>query len=218
LAVVERTWQRHPVLRDRWLSHYAVRHLQRWPLQTGYTAIAADLARLVSTPPLDCPLLIVDQTAVGSAVVDLLKRGQVHALLRPVVITTGQASSFGDAGVWRVPKKDLIACLQVPLQARRLHVAPLPERDLLVRELMAFREKESSAKADSLESWRERDHDDLVLAVALAVWWAERFGSPPCVGRSAQGLRRHVSLEDRLHGPRAAERRGLFGLGSKDSR
>jgi hypothetical protein len=29
------------------------------------------------------------------------------------------------------------------------------------------------------ESWRERDHDDLVLAVALAAWLAEQAG-PPC--------------------------------------
>jgi hypothetical protein len=27
---------------------------------------------------------------------------------------------------------------------------------------------------ETLESWRERDHDDLVMAVALAAWVAER--------------------------------------------
>jgi hypothetical protein len=34
---------------------------------------------------------------------------------------------------------------------------------------------------ETLEAWRERDHDDLVLAVAIAVWLAEcaRDGPPP---------------------------------------
>jgi hypothetical protein len=27
---------------------------------------------------------------------------------------------------------------------------------------------------ETFESWRERDHDDLVFAVALACWWADR--------------------------------------------
>jgi hypothetical protein len=31
---------------------------------------------------------------------------------------------------------------------------------------------------ESPEAWRERDHDDLVLAVALAVWCGERCGGP----------------------------------------
>ena len=45
---------------------------------------------------------------------------------------------------------------------------------LLVRELARFRATVSIATADTLASWREGPHDDLVLTVALACWQAER--------------------------------------------
>jgi hypothetical protein len=41
-------------------------------------------------------------------------------------------------------------------------------------ELRAFRVKLTPAGNDTFESARERDHDDLVLAMALAVWAGER--------------------------------------------
>jgi hypothetical protein len=46
----------------------------------------------------------------------------------------------------------------------------------LTRERNAFRAKPSTTDADPL-LWRERDHDDLVLALAIALWYAERH--PP---------------------------------------
>jgi hypothetical protein len=45
----------------------------------------------------------------------------------------------------------------------------------LVKELETFNVKVNIRTAhDSYEAWRESDHDDLVLALALACWWAER--------------------------------------------
>ncbi len=32
----------------------------------------------------------------------------------------------------------------------------------------------SSAGNDTYEAWRESDHDDLVLAAAIACWWGEK--------------------------------------------
>jgi hypothetical protein len=37
-----------------------------------------------------------------------------------------------------------------------------------------FRVTISQSGHDSYDAWRERIHDDLVLATALAVWWNER--------------------------------------------
>jgi hypothetical protein len=43
----------------------------------------------------------------------------------------------------------------------------------LKEELLNFRRKINLKTAhDSYEHWRESDHDDLVLATALACWWA----------------------------------------------
>jgi len=45
---------------------------------------------------------------------------------------------------------------------------------VLVKELENFRVKITVNANETFESWRERDHDDLVLAVAMATWLGER--------------------------------------------
>jgi hypothetical protein len=61
------------------------------------------------------------------------------------------------------------------LPGRRLLVASsLPLAETLVREMESFKATISAAGSGPDLSWREREHDDLVLAVAVAVWDAER--------------------------------------------
>lgn len=179
LAIVERSWKPHPDDATQQVSHYAIRHLRRWPLQTSYAAVAADLAALLLQPPLHRPVLVVDQTGVGQAVVDFLATRPLRATLERVVITSGQQTTRGVSGAWHVPKKELVACLRALLPSRRLQVAALPERDLLIQELQRFRVKITAAARETFQAWRAGDHDDLVLAVALACWWAERQGVSP---------------------------------------
>jgi hypothetical protein len=94
--------------------------------------------------------------------------------LVPVSITAGQLVIEQEDYSFAVPKKDLASHVQVLLQQRRLKIArSLPDAEMLVCELQTFRVK-ASLSAETLDAWRERDHDDLVLAVALACWWAER--------------------------------------------
>ena len=59
---------------------------------------------------------------------------------------------------------------QAPQDARGMRLVPE-----LVKELENFKVKVNIQTAhDSYEAWRESDHDDLVLALALACWWAEQ--------------------------------------------
>ena len=75
-----------------------------------------------------------------------------------------------------MPKKELVTCLQVVLQARRLQIARgLLEAATLVRELQSFQVKITASAHETFGVWRDGQHDDLVLAVALACWWAERW-------------------------------------------
>jgi hypothetical protein len=178
LAVVERVERTLPGGAGRPVGCYAARHLQRWPLHCSYTAVAADLAGLVRTPPLRRPVVVVDQTGVSQAVVDLLAGSHLAASLERVVITGGRRTSRGPGGAWRVPKKELVSRLQGLLRSRRLQVAALPEREALIREMLAFRVRITPAAQETFGARRERDHDDLVLAVALAAWWGERDGGP----------------------------------------
>jgi hypothetical protein len=152
---------------------YAVRHLERFPLGTSYPSICARMVELFERPPLAGARLVVDQTGVGRAVVDMLRRARPQATVRPITITGGHEVVPDGAG-WHVPKKELVSVLQVLLQSRRLQVARgLPLASVLVKELQAFQVKITATAQETFAAWRERDHDDLVLAVALATWVGE---------------------------------------------
>jgi hypothetical protein len=151
----------------------ALRHLQRWDLGTPYPTIAADVETLLGREPLrtSCEL-IVDGTGVGRAVVDFLE--DHHLTLIPVVITGGDTETH-EGGWYRVPKRDLVGNLAVSFETDALHIAKgLALAPVLRKEVATFKAKISLGGHDSYEAWREQDHDDLVLAVALAVWWAKR--------------------------------------------
>jgi hypothetical protein len=49
----------------------------------------------------------------------------------------------------------------------------LPHAEILVGELTTFSTKITLAGNETFEAWRERDHDDMVLAVAMALWLGE---------------------------------------------
>lgn len=156
---------------------YDVPHLQRFPLGTPYPEIVARTVELIRTPALRGSFVVIDQTGVGRALVDMFTAamtGRVNCLFCPVTITGGHEVTEGADG-FRVPKKDLVGTLQVLLQTRRLRVArSLPEAATLVKELEAFRVKITDAANETFGVWRTGQHDDLVLAVALAVWAGEQ--------------------------------------------
>ena len=153
----------------------AVRHLERLPLGTPYPAVVERVQRLLATPPLrpETTVLIVDKTGVGAPIVDLLKTPTFWPVA--CTITAGSTPTF-EAGGWEVhvPKRDLISSMAVLLENRRLKVADtLPEAATLVKELQAFRRRITPVGSDQYGSWREGQHDDLVLALALACWYRE---------------------------------------------
>lgn len=176
---------------------YDLIHLERVPLGTPYTAIPprlqviADQARRTwvelavqrtrtPVPFTAAPVaLVVDQTGVGRPVVDLLR--EHHLAPVAVTITGGDQVLQPDYGEYRVPKRLLAGTVQTLLQTRRLRwIEALPEAATLKAELMNFKAKISLSGHDSYGAgadWREGNHDDLVLAAALACWYGEHTGS-----------------------------------------
>ncbi len=153
-----------------------IRHIQRMALATSYPRIAEYVAGLLTGEPLvgDADL-VVDATGVGRPVVDLLRRYGVN----PVAVTiTGGDAVVRDGDDLRVPKRDLVAVLQVLLQEGRLKCASIPGSEILQSELSNFRVTvnpttgHDSYGAGPASAWREGEHDDLVLAAALACWHA----------------------------------------------
>ncbi len=159
---------------DRQAGVYQCRHLERFQLGTSYTAIVARVVELFRKAPLEGSTLAVDQTGVGRAVVDLLVQQEPGCALVPITITAGHRAAEQEDRSIHVPKKDLVGALQVVLQGGRLKIArSLPEAAMLTKELGTFRVKITKAANETFEAWREGDKDDLVLAVAMAVWVGE---------------------------------------------
>ncbi len=160
-------------------SHlFHCRHLERLALGTPYPTVAEHVGKLLASPTLRGKTkLVVDATGVGRPVVDMLSaRG-----LEPIAITiTGGDTVTCDGGGFRVPKRDLVGVVQVLLQTERLKFASeIPAVPMLVQDLLAFRVKIDPLTAhDSYGAWREGAHDDLVLAVSVATWYAQRPEAP----------------------------------------
>jgi len=152
---------------------YHVRHLER-VRNVPYPQIVSKVSEIMRSPALTGnAALVVDQTGVGAPVVDLFRRARLDPV--GVLIHGGdKASSEGDT--WRVPKRDLVGSLQVLFQSERLKISKkLPLASVLQSELLNFKVKIDPVTAhDSYSAWREQDHDDLVLSVAMAAWWAEQ--------------------------------------------
>jgi hypothetical protein len=159
------------------------RYLKRWRLRTAYPQIVKDVVQLVNSldPSLSSeggqPVLAVDKTGCGAAVVDLFQAEKINAELRPVIITGGSKVTIED-GTYRIPKRDLVSAVVVFLQNRVLKIASqLPEAETLTRELANFKAKISDAGNDSYgagDDWRTGNNDDLILALAMALWCANR--------------------------------------------
>jgi hypothetical protein len=68
---------------------------------------------------------------------------------------------------------ELVGCTQVALQTGRLKIASeLPEVSILTTELQNFQVQISQSGFDSYNA-RSGQHDDLVLALAMALWLAQ---------------------------------------------
>lgn len=177
LAVLERTAQIVTKAPKQWAWIYAIRHLQRFAIGTPYTQVLSTVLQLTREPPLNKATLVMDQTSVGEPIVRLFRQSSLQISMRPVMIVVGHDGGRHD-GCTSIPKRELASVLQLVLQDRRLQIATqLEHAQTLAGEFRNFRMK-STALMDEANAWREREHDDLVFAVGVAIWMAERHGAP----------------------------------------
>lgn len=172
------TWTQYGYVqktRQKTTTEYHVRYMKRY-LGESYTVVADRIAELAERPELQRPAVVIDATGCGRPVVDMIRDRGVENLV--AVTITGGNEVTNDGDEYRVPKRDLVATVQVLLQNRRLRMANALElKDAFVREMQNFKIKLSADGHDSYEHWRDSDHDDLVLSVAMALWWA-KSGKP----------------------------------------
>jgi hypothetical protein len=183
IAVVERMERVRPWQGTEFHS-LRVRHLERVPLGTPYPGVVARVREITQNDELagNCALA-VDGTGVGAPVVDMLRAARLGCDISAVTITGGDRQ-HQKGSAWSVPKRDLLAVVQVLLERDELKLARgLRELGPLVRELTDVRATAGISGRVRLGADGCGEHDDLVIALALACWRAKR-------GQAGFGTRR----------------------------
>lgn len=150
---------------------YNLRLLEQAPLGEPYPAQAQRLNRILARQQIaeHQPFVWMDYTGVGRAVFDIFKEQRVPRLKPVTIIFNGQEGPNGNGG-HSVPKLDLVSRLQALMHTGRLHMPDtLPLAKTFRHELLDFRVS-YTAVGNATFGAREGAHDDLILAVALAVY------------------------------------------------
>jgi hypothetical protein len=154
---------------------FDVLHLERLKLGIPYPAQVNHIEGLLCRAPLNRlnPAVLVDYTGVGRPVFDMFAGRPSLRRAQGVVITGGRETSRAPAG-WSVPKGELVSKLQALLHSGHLRIPrSLPDAPVLMRELQDFRVRFTDAGNATFNA-RDGAHDDLVLALALAVFGLRR--------------------------------------------
>lgn len=180
--------QRHD-FNDR-KSVIEINNVDRFPLGTPYVKVAQHMSDLVKKLPdamieesyvpagKEIPvksvrsnyILVVDATGVGNAVVELLRAQKLR--MAEIVITGGAGQPHGD-GQTHLAKVHLVSALRVAFESGRLKVSDqMPHWAEIMKELMDFKETIGGTGVPTYGNESSGGHDDLVLAMALAVWKA----------------------------------------------
>lgn len=157
------------------IKHHHIRDLRRWPLGTSYMDIAAELKKVFGKSPLNKATLLIDETGVGRAVCDILRKEKIECgKFVPCSVTSGASQSPQVDGSWHVSKLRLVGALIAAMQSGRVHLPKShPETRHIIEELQNFRMKETAVNNLTFEA-RQGKKDDLIFSLSLCVWYAEK--------------------------------------------
>lgn len=181
------------------ITHYLARLVERLPLGTSYPVVADRITVIVRGLEQRSQALerrgtnfsievVIDATGIGLAIGDLLRERGIFPV--SVFFTGGDKRSDRHDEV-SVGKGWMVGRLQVLLQSGRLHLPTTPEARVLADELVNY-EITVNDHANASFNARQGKHDDLVIALGLAVGM-ERHGatvtSGPYLATSKRGRR-----------------------------
>ncbi len=160
-----------------------VRAAERLPLGLAYPEIVEIVKHVVRVVSArlghgDSCQLVVDATGVGKPVVDMLHPSGLGCWMTAVTITSGdkQHARSGEGSSMNVPKQNLMAGLQLALDQEELRIAKkMPSAGTLTRELLDVRMARREFGGNQYGAEGAGKHDDLVIALALAVWRAKTW-------------------------------------------
>jgi hypothetical protein len=159
------------VTRQRATVTFDVRHLERVALGVSYPEIVQHCMTLLARPPLrDGCDFVIDETGVGRAVGDMFDAAGMAPV--KVQITAGNETTSLGTRRWGVPKALLVSTLDARLHSGQLRfAAALSDGAAMAEELKDF-QRHVTAAGRATYAARTGRHDDLVLAVAIALWRA----------------------------------------------
>lgn len=142
----------------------------------SYPQTARRIEQIVRSPLISRDyLLVVDATGVGQAVMDMLRDSYNLAPIG-VTFTSGKSVTQSIYG-YNVPKRDLVVNLQVLYQMERVRIAEELELALEYKEQLRHftSEVDRVTKHESFDSDSGQVHDDLPMASAIVLWYAEQI-------------------------------------------
>jgi len=164
-------------------------HLERLKLGTKYGAITRHVATMLADPQLQrdpsknrspCEL-VLDFGGIGRGIAeDMLDAG-----LDPVcvILTGGLETNWKRRHLYSVPKEEAVILLDARIHHDRLPLTfskHLTFAEALKQEVADFVRTLSGAGRMKYGA-RTGKHDDLVMSLAIAVWWLSRPVNPPWV-------------------------------------
>lgn len=158
---------------------YVARYIKRWPLMIGYETIVQNVYGLLmksALSPRHDRCLVVDSGGPGRPVLESIDR-KLEPLSMDVIgvqFTGGFEITRPTPMDYRVPKRDLVGAIQSALGGKRLKIAKgLDHAEQLKKELNTMTIKTTQAGNEKFEALTEKDHDDVAMALALALWYAD---------------------------------------------
>jgi len=172
LVALELTWQygpKNPATQAIALHpRLTVRQAPRLPLDTETVSIPAFVRQTVQTfapkygQQKTCGTLLIDATGNGHTVVELMRRENHGLRLSPVCISSGRTAKHLKDSYLSIPRTDLLTRLKLLFERKLIGIErTAPGFEVLQRELINFE-----------TAGHQQEHDDLVMALALATWQA----------------------------------------------
>jgi hypothetical protein len=151
---------------------YYLLYMKRYRLHSSYIEICRDIKRIINEGwpgEEEKPYLVIDYGGPGRPVLDIFREEG----LKPfgIQFTAGNRRKSIPGGM-AVPKRDIVSSLLAAFQKGELKIPQkLPEKKALLKELSNFKIKVSDKGNDIYEHAKSSDHDDMVLSLAMAIYW-----------------------------------------------
>jgi hypothetical protein len=168
---------------------YRAVHMERIPLGAPYAATVERVKLIVDHVKVAWNnVLLVDMTGIGRAVIEMMRDISLAPI--GIQITAGRQVAQNEGG-YNVPKLELVTTLQVLYQTYRIELpSSHPETKIIEDQLQNFTYSVNAGGHMSFGAEKDEVHDDLVIAMSLAAWYAEKSGSRKVVTAREHASRR----------------------------